>query len=354
MLIYCYKCLAACHFDNVIPIGGKKFQCSECGYEYTLYPSKVMIGNFSDYIIYHTDLSSRALSILLHNISSVNEFFQLTQKNFLSLRNCGLKTARELVNFQKTLKKKLGYTLNGTKLKKESDLITIPKFLKNDFEFFEIILQKLSIKNYELFVRKYQIDSLEKFMALQMENLISIKNCGYKAIQEIRRAQKIVIMIIKIIESRNDLRFNDFKSMIKLNQKIRDLLHIGVDVDPDKPFPSLNKWILSIAKHSERNKNVFMLRMGMQGKPPQTYEQIAIEYNITRERVWQLVEKMKKTGQTPIYRLRLNPLIERAEKILRSTGGKMTLSDLITRLLCCGPQGELLKYAIPFIEYCEF
>jgi hypothetical protein len=264
-----------------------------------------------------------------------------------------LKTANELVAFQKTLHKNLGYKSNEKKLKKQSNMTAIPVFLKNDSEFFKTIMHELSPKSYELFANKYQIDSLEKFMALKTENLISMKNCGYPTIREIRRIQNTVIEIIEIIVSRNDIKFNDFKSMIKLNRNIRNLLKIEEDIDPDKPFASLNKWILSISKNSERNKNVFMLRMGMHGRPPQTYQQIALEHDISRERVRGIVEKLKKTGQLPVYRLRLDPLIERADKIVRSIGNKMTISDLNTHLLNLGSQGELLKHATPFIEYLD-
>jgi len=351
MLVYCYKCLKSHRFDIVIPIGGKRLQCNECGYEYTLFPSKVIIGEFRDYVIYHTDLSGRALSTLLHNVSSVSQFFQLTRRDFLNFRNCGLKTANELIAFKKTLHKNLGYIPNEKESKIQSDMTAIPFFLNNNSEFFETIMHELSPKSYDLFANKYQIDSLEKFMALKTENLISIKNCGYKTIREIRRIQNTIIDIFKIIVSRNNVKFNDFKSMIKLDRNIRDLLKIGEDIDPNKPFPSLNKWILSISKNSERNKKVFMLRMGMHGRQPQTYQQIALEHDISRERVRGIVEKLKKTGQLPVYKLRLDLLIDRAEKIIRSMGRKITISDLITHLLCFGSQGELLKYATPFIEY---
>ena len=351
MLAYCYKCFTPHRFDNVIPTGGKGFQCNECGYEYTLFPSKVIIGEFRDYVIYHTDLSSRALSTILHNVSSVNQFFQLTRRDFLNFRNCGLKTANELVAFKKTLHKNLGYIPNEKVSKIQSDMTAIPFFLKDNSEFFETIMHELSPKSYELFANQYQIDSLEKLMALKTENLISIKNCGYKTIREIRRIQNTIIEIFKIIVSQNNVNFNDFKSMIKLDRNIRDLLKIGEDIDPNKPYPSLNKWILSISKNSERNKKVFMQRTGMDGRQPQTYQQIALEHDISRERVRGIVEKLKNTGQLPVYRLRLDPFIERAEKIVRSRGRKMTISDLNTHLLCFGSQGELLKYATPFIEY---
>jgi hypothetical protein len=128
-------------------------------------------------------------------------------------------------------------------------------------------------------------------------------------------------------------------------------LKIGEDIDPNEPYSSLDKWILSISKDSERNKKVFMQRMGMDGKPPQTLEQVGLEHDISRERVRGIVEKLKKTGQLPVFRPRIDPLIERAENIVRSMERKMTISDLNTHLLCFGSQGKLLKYAMPFIEY---
>ena len=351
MLVYCYKCFTPHRFDNVIPTGGKRLQCNKCGYEYTLFPSKVIIGEFHDYVIYHTDLSGRALSTIFHNVSSVNQFFQLTLRDFLNFRNCGLKTANELVTFQKTLHKNLAYKSNEKESKIQYDMTAIPFFLKNDSEFFETIMHELSPKSYDLFANKYNIDSLEKFMALKAENLIRIKNCGFKTIREIRRIQNTIIEVSKIIVSRENVNFNDFKSMIKLDGNIRDLLKIGEDIDPNEPYPSLDKWILSISKDSERNKKVFMQRMGMDGRQPQTLEQVGLEHDISRERVRGIVEKLKKTGQLPVYRPRLDPLIERAEKIVRSMDRKMTISDLNTQLLCIGSQGELLKYAMPFIKY---
>ena len=57
-------------------------------------------------------------------------------------------------------------------------------------------------------------------------------------------------------------------------------MNIGENVDPQKPFPSLNRWISSISKNRERNKNVFMLRMGMYGKSSQTYQQIALKHAV--------------------------------------------------------------------------
>jgi hypothetical protein len=46
--------------------------------------------------------------------------------------------------------------------------------------------------------------------------------------------------------------------------------------------------------------------MGMDGRQPQTLEQVGLEHDISRERVRGIVEKLKKTGQLPVYRPRLD------------------------------------------------
>ena len=351
MLIYCYKCLKPHRFDNRIQANGKALQCAGCGYSYTLYPSKVIIGDFHEYVFYHTDLRGRARSIIMRNVSSVNHFLKLTRNDFLRFHNCGLKTAFELVEFGETLRRDLGLVSKDKELENKSGQeVTIPAFLKNDIELFEMMVDRLSARGYQMFVCKHQIDSVEKLMALRSENLIRMKNCGYKTIQEISQIQNTITEMVGMIQS-SDLGFNDFKSIIKCKPSIRKLLNIDEDVDPQKPFPSLNQWVLNISKNRERNKDVFMQRMGMCGKSSQTYEQIGIKHDISRERVREIVEKLKKNGKKFIYRLRLDPLIEQAEKVVRLLGGKVAFSELINHLLNHGPQGELLKHSVPFIEY---
>ncbi len=188
-------------------------------------------------------------------------------------------------------------------------------------------------------------------MALESENLRAMKNCGLITIREIIRLQNIITELIETISSNSNRGFDDFQSVLKLDKKARNLLDIGEDIVPQEPFLSLDKWVLSVAKGSERNKTVFMQRTGMLGRAPLTYQQIGLEQDLSKERVRTIVEALKSAGLNPTYRLRLDPLIEQAERIVRAFGGKVELSNLITRLIQHGSQGELLKHAIPFLEY---
>ncbi len=112
MSVYCNNCFSVQQFDDNIPNEGIKLKCANCGYKYILYPSKVMIGNFQDFLFYHhnSTLSYRALNILKQNIPSVEEFWKLGEKDFSRFRNCGLKISSELLNFREILQKELGYT----------------------------------------------------------------------------------------------------------------------------------------------------------------------------------------------------------------------------------------------------
>jgi len=350
MLIYCYKCLKEHAHSGEIPTTGKQYQCSRCGYPHTLYPSGVIIGDFHDYLRYHTQLSTRAILVIIRNVSSVNHFLSQTRRDFLRFKNCGWKTASELCEYSIGLRQDLGISLNVEKSKEKAREKTIPAYFNND-ELFEIIASKLTTKCYQLIVEKYRIDSLEKIMALESENLRAMKNCGIKTFREIYRLQNIVTEMLQIVHFHSNRTFDNFKSLLKLEKRVRNLLEIGEDIDPQEPFLYLDKWVLSIAKGSERNKMVFMQRMGMIGEKSLTYQQIGVQHDISRERVRSIVEALKRTGLNPTYSLRVDPLIEQTKKIVRAFGGKIELSDLITRLLHQGTQGELLKHAIPFMEY---
>ncbi len=126
-------------------------------------------------------------------------------------------------------------------------------------------------------------------------------------------------------------------------------------IDPNTPFPSIDKWVSDISqkffRKAEQTKKVFMLRMGMLGSPPKTLEQIGEQIGITRERVRQIINKMKRLACHPIRRKRLQPLIIRALEIVDSKGGKIDNTTLVSLLLAHGAGGEMLKFATPFTDF---
>ena len=353
MEIYCIKCFTIIRFEGAIAPIGSKVKCSGCGSTFTIYPSKTAISDFWAYVIVNSDISVRACSMIRRHVRDVDVFLRSSREDFLGLRNCGLKTANELIRFQRELRKKLGY---GTEKNDSEDEISethkkaVIAFLSRDKFFKEIFDSQLSHPFFEP-LRRRGIDTLEKILVLRYEDALRIKHVGGNTLRLFRGLQEICSEIVTILADSEALCFKDFKWVVSQDQTIRDVLSCGKTIDVDAPFSSLSKWVLDNSWGSERNRDVFMCRMGMSGGPGMTYDNIGIRYDITLERVRHIVIKIQLNGRHPLQRIRLDPLIAKAVDIVKAGGGKTGLSELTERLLNCGPQGELLKHAERFVEY---
>ncbi|MBF0451135.1 MAG: hypothetical protein HQK75_10560 [Candidatus Magnetomorum sp.] len=315
--------------------------CSYCGQKHTIYPSGIIVSTFANLLHHDPNLSVRVFLVLKRNVFSVNEFFKLNKNDFFKLKNCGIKTTNELIKFQKALHKKL-FT--------DSSIPNIPDVLKYDNDFYEVIIEKVSHKMKYILLHNYQIDSACKIIDLAYNDCFKLKDIYY-ARDEIERIRDIITQISNVINSTSELNGLSFKEIIKKNDKIRDLMGIGMFVDPDNLIYSLNIWILGIAKNSSRNKDIFMKRFGMSGCPKMSYRKIAVEYNVSIGRIRQITERMKFWGIKRFNSIRLDPIIEKAADILEINEKQLEIGDLIKELLCCNQEGEQLKSATPFLEY---
>lgn len=287
------------------------------------------------------------------HVRDVDDFLQSSRKDFLGFRNCGFKTANELIRFQRVLQKKLGYETGPNKGEdeiSEANKKAVIEFLSRDRFFKEVLDSELS-QAYFKPLRHRGIDTLEKVLALRYQEALRIKHVGRKTLRVFRGFQEICTEIVTTIADSETLRFKDFKWVVRQDQTIRNILSCGKNMDVDAPFPSISRWVLENSGHSERNRDVFMCRMGMLGEAGMTYDNIGIRYDITRERVRQIIIKIQTNGSRPLQRIRFDPLIAKAADIVKTGGGKTGLSELTEALLNCGPQGELLKHAERFVEY---
>ncbi len=353
MNISCTKCFTTILLEGPIAPTGSKVTCAGCGSAFTIYPSKTVIGDFVKYVMNNSDISARACSMIRGHVRDVDIFLRSSRKDFLGFRNCGQKITSELIKFQRELRKKLDYGAGQNESEDEiveSHHKAVIAFLSRDVFFKEVLDSKLS-QAYFKALRHHGIDTLEKVLALSYQDVLRIKHVGRKTLRLFRGFQEICSEIVKTIVDSEVLRFKDFKWVVRQDQTIRNILSHGKNMDVDAPFFSLSQWILENSRHSERNRDVFMCRMGMLGEPGMTYDNIGIRYNISKGRVQQIILKVQSNGRRPLQRIRLDPLIAKAAEIVKTGGGKTGLSELTESLLNCGPQGELLKHAEPFVDY---
>lgn len=108
MNIRCANCFAIIRFEGPIARTGSKVKCYNCGSFFTICPSKTVISDFGTYVINNSSILTRTCSIILKNTPQVDVFLGSSKQDFLKFKNCGLKTTRELMQFQDELRKEPG------------------------------------------------------------------------------------------------------------------------------------------------------------------------------------------------------------------------------------------------------
>ncbi len=307
-------------------------------------------------------LCIRAQKVLVENeVDTLDKFMAMTRVSMLRMPNCGSKTVAEIDSCQRKM-----YEL-ALNICKEDDLdpvhirnhvydffgdmevtlSSLPESIRQDTLLYETIQQSLCKRGQYLLVQK-EIDTLEKFMTLTSSSISQVRNCGNKTISEIVSYQrKVYDLAQKIMEEEGS-----GSALIDTGNYVLAFSENDEVVDVDTPFPSLERWVAQIGKMSERNQRAFMLRMGMLGRPRMILEQIGQNLQgITRERVRQVIGKMERRGRHHVYKKKVQPLIETALDIVRSKGGKVRKTTLVSLLLAHGPDGDMLKHADPFIDF---
>ncbi len=308
-----------------------------------------------------SDLSVRTMNVLLNNLSSIQEIIEIDEKRLIGFKNCGRRTVREVFEFKKKLSEEFGYILpesvqpESVQKKEIPDFTLLPDAIKEDVQFYESVKQELSKRSQNV-ITDNEIDSLEKFMALTHKTLFQFRNCGRKTAAEIKEYQKRIYEIAQNTGEQQSQYTLPSNSILSETENHSELSIDNRSVDLDAPFPSLERWVSDIARKfsqkSEQAQKAFMLRMGMLGKPPMTLEQIGEEIGgVTRERVRQITNQMGKAGKHQIRKKRLEPFIKKALEIINSRGGRIKNTTLVSLLLAHGPNGEMLKFATPFIDF---
>jgi len=151
MIKLCHKCSSNLpKIKHSISDTGELLLCPDCDQTHTIYPSGVIVSSLKSLLHYEPYLSVRGFLVLIRNVFSINEFFKLSRNDFINFKNCGIKTANELIKFQKAMHKKL-FTNPST--------INIPDILKYDNDFYEMIIEKLPSQINNVLVKNNHIDS---------------------------------------------------------------------------------------------------------------------------------------------------------------------------------------------------
>lgn len=223
------------------------------------------------------NLSNRTLNFLKrNNIKNINDILNYGAENFLYLRNFGQKSYKEVLNL-----------LSGhCKLQKKDKKINsdeIRDSLSNEVLNLNIkdLLSAgyISVRTFNCLNRK-NLTTIEKILKFGIENLINIRDFGEKCLAEIEGLFK---------------EENKFEEILSPGKKYRRS-------DLDISSKEISR-ILKIKKISEAYK-----RLG-------TLEKVGKEFNVTRERVRQILKRAEDLGVIdPVIKHKI-PYEEKIKKI---------------------------------------
>jgi len=263
----------------------------------------------------------------------------LTEEELWNTPDCGDKTVKEILELQRRTAASLP-TDNSHNQPAPRIQIRDTSLLHQDQDISEILESELSVRAYKT-LQKLRVSDLAGLFALTEDQLLHTRGCGWKTAEEIRDFQCEMAQTLP----------TELRQLARRARQRDDPAPVATQpVDPNNPYGSLMSWLARICR-SQRAREVFALRCGMQGGPPLTLAQVGDIFGITGTRVQQIERRVRKRAAAVDAQAALRPLVERAAKLVKACGGQMTELELTNALLVTGNDGGKLRHATRFIDF---
>jgi len=280
-------------------------------------------------LIISSDLSMRASNVLLHNHFSIDKINLLNEEILLTLPNCGKKTANEILNFLKILHQEkivpppISIKDQLANPPDESSLILLPIFSsKNTKEIAVEDLHKsfnaftklsdlmLSIRSANV-LKELDMHTIGEVMLTTGTTLLKQKNFGRKCLKEL----KAIIRNLILFNRHSSDTFQESRSN-----------HIS-SIDYSSYKNMISSFVRRYIK-SKRDQGLISRRLCFQTEKIPTLEHLGKPFDITRERVRQILEKGYRDLKIKTNVNILNSFWERINGLIVSGGGIIDLEEL--------------------------
>lgn len=212
-------------------------------------------------------LSVRLANVLRgKGIQLLGDLHGLTVSAFAACRNCGQKTLQEL--------DELVRTLQGGHQSSHATSVHTPPRRDRQARCFFVPIDGHELNPFDLpmsprlekVLRTKGITRLRDLHEASLDELLRVRTCGTKAVEELAR----------LLDRVADGEFQPSKSPFSSSETGELLRSLDAIV----------------AKLSARNREIFLLRLGATDKRASTLDEVGSKFQLTRERVRQIVEKL--------------------------------------------------------------
>lgn len=199
-------------------------------------------------------------------------------------------------------------------------------------------------------LKRNAVDSLEAFMRLDLDELLSWKKCGEHTADMVLRTQSLVQSLM-VCEKNEELPQDDCAVQVEQGENTVPAEGasecFGEDslIDVCNPSVWLTNWVQEDLARSPNQAKAFMLCMGMLGQPPISQAEAARVMGISRQRVCQLVSAVMERAESSNEIQRLHPILVRVKSIVKEQGGVSSIGDLTRDVFGVGVDGKLLSTA---------
>jgi hypothetical protein len=276
--------------------------------------------------------SIRVTNVLLANVESLEAFEELTEEDLYGFRNCGRKTVREIVDFLKTFgvqkKSQTPVAIQTSvpieelffKPPNDSTIAMLPIFsnkplpqlttkdLHPDFHGdvkLEAIL--LSCRTFNALFFQGQMETIGDVMLTTTKDLLALRNFGRKCLKEIQKAVRSL-----------------FKTG-NYTPRHQEIEYVFMD------YTSYERLISSYSQLCLKNERDQLLMQKMflfDSVRGPTLEAIGQYFDITRERVRQIVNRAIRRFNHPANTSNLKPFWKMLDQIITKGGGLIDLQEL--------------------------
>ncbi len=255
-----------------------------------------------DLAIENLELGNRALNALRrNNILYVSQLKDMTIEEISDLRGIGQCSLDKIV----------------TQIKEVANL-----------EIISCLTRPKVNRTQQLGEKRVLIDSLD----LTTRALNALKESGFMYVDEIIDLKRQDFYALKNIGER---------TVYDIEEELRRFQSYNSQSE-DIEVGSLEDYLAILQKPlSRRQKDVLNRRLGFYSVHTETLENIAKDYNLSRERVRQIEKAAKKKMYSPTNRLAAKPLLNIVEDILKANGGVLCIGELSSLLLAKVPAGNL-------------